>query len=71
VAGPPFGKGPFGVVLPIGGKFSLANTFSDGHIFTTMTLGRRRMPSYRRIPVNGRWDLINYIRAMHTQGSRQ
>jgi hypothetical protein len=32
VAGPPFGTGPFGVVIPIGGHFSLANAFSDGHI---------------------------------------
>jgi mono/diheme cytochrome c family protein len=31
VAGPPFGTGPFDVVIPIGGRFSLANAFSDGH----------------------------------------
>jgi mono/diheme cytochrome c family protein len=71
VAGPPFGTGPFGVVIPIGGYFSLANAFSDGHIYTTITLGRRRMPSYKRIPVNGRWDLINYVRTLNDQGDRQ
>ena len=71
VAGPPFGTGPFGVVIPIGGHFSLANAFSDGHIYTTITMGRRRMPSYKRIPVNGRWDLINYIRVLNDQGDRQ
>ena len=71
VAGPPFGTGPLGVVIPIGGHFSLANAFSDGHIYTTITMGRRRMPSYKRIPVNGRWDLINYIRILNDQGDRQ
>jgi len=64
VAGPPFGEGPFGVVIPIGGRFSLANAFSDGHIFTTITLGRGRMPSWGHIPVNGRWDIINYVRTL-------
>ncbi len=64
LAGPPFGEGPFGVVIPIGGRFGLANGFSDGHIFTTITLGRGRMPSWARIPVNGRWDLINYVRTL-------
>ncbi len=71
VAGPPFGTGPLGVVIPIGGRFGLANAFSDGHIYTTITLGRRRMPSYKRIPVNGRWDLINYVRTLNDQGDRQ
>jgi hypothetical protein len=67
VAGPPFGTGPFGVVLPIGGRFSLAGVFSDGHIYTTVTLGRGRMPNFKHIPVNGRWDLINYIRYLQGQ----
>jgi hypothetical protein len=71
VAGPPFGAGPFGVVIPIGGHFSLANEFSDGQIYTTITMGRGRMPSYKRIPVNGRWDLINYIRVLNDRGDRQ
>jgi mono/diheme cytochrome c family protein len=71
VAGPPFGTGPFGVVIPIGGRFSLANAFSDGHIYTTITMGRGRMPSYKRIPVNGKWDLINYVRTLNDQGDRQ
>jgi mono/diheme cytochrome c family protein len=71
LAGPPFGTGPFGVVIPIAGRFSLANAFSDGHIYTTITMGRMRMPSYKRIPVNGRWDLINYIRVLNDQGDRQ
>jgi mono/diheme cytochrome c family protein len=70
VAGPPFGTGPFGLVLPVGGPSSVAKAFSDGHIFTTMTLGRGRMPSYRRIPVEQRWDLVNYIRDLNGQGGR-
>ena len=71
VAGPPFGTGPFGLVLPIGGPASVAKAFSDGHIYATITLGRGRMPSYKRIPADGRWDLINYIRDLNGQGGRQ
>jgi mono/diheme cytochrome c family protein len=71
VAGPPFGTGPFGLVLPIGGPASVVKAFSDGHIYATITIGRGRMPSYDRIPVEGRWDLINYIRDLNGQGGRQ
>jgi mono/diheme cytochrome c family protein len=71
VAGPPFGTGPFGLVLPVGGPASVAKAFSDGHIYATITLGRGRMPSYKRIPADGRWDLINYIRDLNGQGGRQ
>jgi mono/diheme cytochrome c family protein len=70
VAGPPFGSGPLGVVIPIGGRFSLADAFGDGHIYTTITLGRGRMPSYARIPHRGRWDLVNYIRALNAEEGR-
>jgi mono/diheme cytochrome c family protein len=70
VAGPPFGQGPFGLVLPVGGPSSVANAFSDGHIYSTITLGRGRMPNYRRIPSDGRWDLVNYIRDLNSQGGR-
>lgn len=71
VAGPPFGTGPFGLVLPVGGPASVVKAFSDGHIYTTITNGRGRMPSYRRIPPQDRWDVINYIRDMNRQGARQ
>ena len=71
VAGPPFGTGPFGLVLPVGGPASVAKVFSDGHIYTTMTLGRGRMPSYKRIHVQDRWDIVNYIRELNGQGGRQ
>ena len=71
VAGVPFGTGPFGMVLPIGGPMSVAKGLSDGHIFATITLGRGRMPSYRRIAPDDRWDVINYIRDLNGQGGRQ
>lgn len=71
VAGPPFGTGPFGLVLPVGGPASVAKAFSDGHIFTTITLGRGRMPSYKRINAQDRWDIVNYIRELNGQGGGQ
>ena len=71
VAGAPFGTGPFGMVMPIGGPASIARGLSDGHIYTTITWGRVRMPSYRRIPPEGRWSLVNYIRDLNGQGGRQ
>ncbi len=70
VAGPPFGNGPFGLVLPVGGPNSVVKAFSDGHIYTTITLGRGRMPGYSRIPAKQRWDLVNYIRDLNGQGGR-
>ncbi len=65
-------KGPIQGVLPIGPGsplgFSLAPGLSDGHIYTTISLGRGRMPSYRRIPPEARWDVVNYIRDLNGQG---
>lgn len=73
VAGPPFGTGPFGLVLPVGGPYSVAKGFTDGHIYTTISVGSKnlRMPNYRRIPPEQRWDLVNYIREINGQGGRQ
>jgi mono/diheme cytochrome c family protein len=72
LAGPPFGKnnGPMGMVLPVGGPSSMARALSDGHIYTTISLGRGRMPNYKRITPMQRWDLINYIRDLNGQGGR-
>lgn len=67
VAGPPFGKGPFGLVLPIGGAMSVVKALSDGHLYTTMSLGRGRMPNYSRIPPRERWDVVNYVRQLNGQ----
>lgn len=67
-------NGPIAGVLPIGPGsplgFSLAPGLTDGHIYTTMSLGRGRMPSYRRIPPEARWDVVNYIRDLNGQGGR-
>jgi mono/diheme cytochrome c family protein len=67
-------NGPIAGVLPIGPGsplgFSLAPGLSDGHIYTTMSMGRGRMPSYRRIPPDARWDVVNYIRDLNGQGGR-
>jgi mono/diheme cytochrome c family protein len=68
VAGPPFGKGPFGLVLPIGGTMSVVKALTDGHIYTTISLGRGRMPNYSRIPPRERWDVVNYVRQLNGQG---
>lgn len=65
--------GPIAGVLPIGPGpmgFSLATGLTDGHIYSTISLGRGRMPSYRRIPPDARWDVVNYIRDLNGQGGR-
>lgn len=67
VAGPPFGEGPLGLVLPIGGPSSLAKALTDGHIYTTISLGRGRMPSYQRLTREDRWNVVNYLRELNGQ----
>ena len=70
VAGPPFGKGPFVGVLPIAGPVGsqILKNFSDGHIYMVISQGIRRMPSYKRIPMSDRWDIVNYVRYLNGQG---
>lgn len=60
-------QGPLAAVLPISGPASIAKVRSDGHIFATIRYGRRRMPAYQRIPADGRWDIVNYIRYLNGQ----
>jgi mono/diheme cytochrome c family protein len=60
-------QGPFAAVLAISGPTSLARIRSDGHIYTTIRYGRRRMPSYQRIASEDRWDIINYLRYLNEQ----
>ena len=70
MAGLPFGKGPFGLVLPIGGPMSVAKGLTDGHIYATVSLGRGRMPSYQRILPEDRWLVVNYVRMLNGQGGQ-
>jgi mono/diheme cytochrome c family protein len=60
-------RGPFAAILPIAGPASIARVRSDGHIYTTIRQGRRRMPSYQRIPSGDRWDIVNYVRYLNGQ----
>ena len=66
----PNATGPFPLVLPIGGPNSMAKVYSDGHIYTTISMGRGRMPNYNRIPAAFRWDVVNYVRELNDQGVR-
>jgi mono/diheme cytochrome c family protein len=60
-------QGPIAAVLPISGAGSIARVRSDGHIYTTIRYGRRRMPSYGRIPSEDRWDIVNWVRYLDGQ----
>jgi len=64
----PNASGPLPLVLPINGPMSMARVFSDGHIYTTISIGRGRMPNYNRIPAQARWDIVNYIRELNSPG---
>ena len=55
-------NGPLAGVLAVAGPTSIARIRSDGHIYTTIRYGRRRMPSYNRIQSRDRWDIVNYLR---------
>jgi hypothetical protein len=46
---------------------SVARGLTDGHIYTTMSLGRGRMPNFNRIPARQRWDVVNYLRELNGQ----
>lgn len=54
-------------VLPLVG---VVKARSDGHIYTTIRYGRRRMPSYGRISADDRWDIVNYVRYLDEKGGR-
>jgi len=54
-------------VLPLVG---VVKARSDGHIYTTIRYGRRRMPGYGRIPAQDRWDIVNYVRYLDEKGGR-
>ncbi len=60
-------QGPIAAVLPIAGPGSIARVRSDGHIYTTIRYGRRRMPNYWRIEPEDRWDIVNWLRYLDGQ----
>ncbi|MGH0029200.1 MAG: c-type cytochrome [Myxococcota bacterium] len=60
-------QGPLGGVLPLAGPASIVKVRSDGHLYSTIRYGRRRMPSYQRIASDDRWDIVNYLRYMNGQ----
>ena len=65
-------RGPLLGVLPIAGPASIVKVRSDGHLYTTIRNGRRRMPGYDRIPSSDRWDIVNYVRYINNpSGSLQ
>ena len=41
---------------------------SDGYIYNLIRNGGGRMPSYRRIPDEDRWHLVNYVRYLQKGG---
>jgi len=55
-------NGPLAGVLAVAGPTSIARIRSDGHIYTSIRYGRRRMPGYNRIQSDDRWDIVNYLR---------
>jgi mono/diheme cytochrome c family protein len=60
-------QGPFAGILQLAGPASIARVRSDGHVYSTIRYGRRRMPAYQRIPDQDRWDVVNYIRYLDGQ----
>ncbi len=54
-------------VLPLVG---VVKARTDGHIYTTIRYGRRRMPGYGRLPARDRWDIVNYVRYLDEKGGR-
>ena len=49
---------------------SVAKGLSDGHMYVTISVGRGRMPSYKRILPEDRWNAVNYVRELNGQGGR-
>lgn len=56
--------GPFAGVFPL----VTATSRSDGYIYNLIRIGGVRMPSYKRIPKEDRWDLVNYVRYLQKGG---
>ena len=62
--------GPFAGVFPLVG---LVSGRSDGYLYNVIRIGSGgfpgfRMPAYRRIPAQDRWDIVNYVRFLDSKG---
>ena len=62
--------GPFAGVFPLVG---LVTARSDGYLYNVIRIGSGgfpgfRMPAYRRIPEQDRWDIVNYMRFLDSKG---
>jgi len=57
-------SGPFAGVFPV----ATATARSDGYIYNLIRVGGDRMPSYKRIPPEDRWHLVNYVRHLQNGG---
>ncbi len=51
-------------VLPL----VVSKSRTDGHLYTTIAYGRRRMPAYSRLTLQERWDIVNYVRYLFPTG---
>ena len=65
-------KGPFAGVFPLVG---LVSARSDGYIYNVIRIGSGgfpglRMPSYKHIPPEDRWDIVNYVRFLDSKGGQ-
>ncbi len=62
-------EGPFpaGVINRLDTDRAIGRT--DGYIFGIITASRGLMPSYRRLPQDVRWDIINYVRQLQASPS--
>ena len=60
--GPVVGPGKF----PMGPDLTIPTTVgrSDGYIYAIAKAGRGLMPSYRRVPPEERWAVVNYVRQL-------
>jgi mono/diheme cytochrome c family protein len=67
--GPVIGPGKF----PLAPNLTIPNTVarSDAYIYAVVKAGRGLMPSYRRIPPEERWAVVNYVRQLQGQGPAQ
>ncbi len=42
----------------------------DGQLFATISNGKGNMPSYLQVPVNDRWAIVSYVRALQVSAPK-